>query len=192
MLRRFKAFCSTHILFSIILGSFVFLGSTPAGADSPCFGVRVDYLGRTPFQNINGVQYYLWKYRVTGQGCINRGYSHWILALCASTSVSSVSTQSVDNSDPPGGTTTNFMPVLGQDPSTGTTYGLKWNYVSGNQLDKVNEYDEFSFVASGPVVTLDWAAKGGTAITTGTVQGPGCLPVPTKNTTWSSIKTRFE
>jgi hypothetical protein len=165
----------------------------PSFADtaSPCFDVRVEFRGREPTENVNNVQFYRWTYRVYGNSCINRALSHWILGTCASTLLSNISTQSVDASDPPGGLVTSNVPTVGKDLTTGVPYGVKWNYVYGNRLDKLNEYDEFSFIASGPITTLAWAAMGATTVVTGTTLGPGCLPVPVQTLTWSGVKTRF-
>jgi hypothetical protein len=179
-----------------VLSALVLAAPRPAeavgGSSTPCFQVRVEYLGRTPVQNIGGVQYYRWNYRIYGDGCVNRGLSHWVLGLCAATQqgLTQVSTQSVDNSDPSGGMITNYMYEIGKDPTTGIS-GLKWNYVSGNAIDKAAEYDDFSFVATGDPTPTAWTAKGATIVTSGTVLGPGCSPVPTEQATWGSVKTLF-
>ena len=59
--------------------------ATTAVAVPPCFDIRVDYLGRVPVGNVNGVQYYRWTYRVTGANCINRRMQHFTMSLCTST-----------------------------------------------------------------------------------------------------------
>lgn len=159
-----------------------------------CFDVSIQYTGRSFVTNIAGVNYYQWNYRVTGATCINRGVSHWTLALCEDywALVTGYSTQSVDNSDLPNGTTTDYIVQIGPDPTTGVS-GVKWNYSSGNQLDKATEYDDFWFISPGDEVAMDvaWASKGGQFVELGTTTGPGCKPVPVEGTTWSGLKSRF-
>ncbi len=167
--------------------------STPAlSGGTPCFDVRVEYRGREYVSTVGIVQYFRWTYRVYGQGCINKGLSHWTLQLCseALSQSNGTSTQSVDASSPANGTITNYTPVRGLDPTTGIT-GMKWNFVAGNQVDKPGEYDEFSFIASGTVTPVTWAAKGSQIVVSGTTFGPSCAPVPVENATWSSIKASY-
>jgi hypothetical protein len=149
----------------------------------------VTYVGRVPVANIGGVQYYRWSYRVCGLGCTNRALSHWTLGLCASTlqQTSSITTQSIDPSDPANGMTANYQYEMGNDPPTGIA-GLKWNFSGGNALDRAGECDEFSFVATGGETSIPWAAKGGRLVARGTTIGPGCAPVPVATRSWSSIK----
>lgn len=178
----------------LLAGGALVLAPNAARAQA-CFEANVQYLGRTFVTNIAGVNYYKWEYRVTGTGCINRALSHWTLALCADfwTLVTSYSTESVDNSDLPDGTTTDYSNVeIGNDPTTGVG-GIKWNYVSGNELNKVNEYDDFWFISPGDEVAMDvvWAGKGGQALDYGTTTGPGCKPVPVEKSSWSGLKSRF-
>lgn len=162
------------------------------GNNTGCFHVRVEFVGRVPVQNIGGVQYYRWSYRVYGDGCINRGLSHWVLGLCGDTQkgLTQVSTRSVDNTDPTGGQMSHYTYVLGKDPTTNVN-GIKWNFVCGNQINKVSECDEFSFVATGEPTPMTWAAKGARIVVTGTVPGPGCSPVPTEQVTWGQVKSLF-
>ena len=172
------------------------LAALPSGVGASnktaCFDVRIDYLGRVPVQNISGVQFYRWSYRVTGMNCINRGTSHWTLGLCTQTqqSLSQISQQCTDNADIPDGLITNYQSVIGNDPTTGVA-GLKWNFMSGNQINKAGEWDEFSFVASGIETSVGWAAKGGQIVTSGNTIGPGCAPVSTEGTSWGAIKALF-
>jgi hypothetical protein len=170
----------------------VFLPLLFAGsASAQCFDVRVEFRGRVATQNIGGVQFYSWTYRVYGNGCINRALGHWALGICPSTTVSGVSTQSIDATDAAMGMITNYLWTLGKDPPTLLPYSLKWDWVAGNQVDKLNEYDEFSFIASGPIVTINWAAKAAPFVVFGTTQGPGCAPVPTQLETWGGLKARY-
>lgn len=164
--------------------------SATAAGPPPCFQVSVTYLGRVPVANIGGVQYYRWSYRVCGVGCLNRGLSHWTLGLCASTlqQTSGVSSQSSDASDAGNGLTSHYLDEMGNDPPTGLS-GLKWNFSGGNQLDRAGECDDFSFVATGGETAIQWAAKGGRLLATGTTIGPGCAPVPVAPKSWSSIKS---
>ena len=170
--------------------------AVPANAvpDEPrgCFEVRVDYLGRVPVSNVNGVQLYRWNYRVTGMGCISRKLGHWTLGLCAQTlqSLSQVSLLSGDNSDPVGGAMTTYKTKVGKDISTNLS-GLEWAYQSGNAVDKLGECDDFSFVASGAVTPIAWGAKAGTFVVTGTTFGPACAPVPVEATSWGAVKALF-
>ena len=170
-------------------------GVTPREAvasNTPCFKVRVEFRGREPVRLEGNVQYYRWTYRVYGICCINRGLSHWVLGLCRDLEhqLSDISTQSTDSSDPENGTTSTYGFEFGKDPRTGLA-GLKWEFRLGNQVDKPGEYDEFSFIASGNVTPINWAAKGSTIVVRGTTYGPGCSPVLTESTTWSQIKTLY-
>jgi hypothetical protein len=161
---------------------------------TPCFDVGVQYLGRTYFGNIGGIDYYTWNYRVTGETCLNRGLSNWVLGICQNywNLVTNVSTTSNDVSDLAGGTTTGYVYSIGTDPNSGVS-GLKWDFTSGNQLNKPAEYDDFSFVAPGgqSLVTVTYGAKGSTIVETGTTIGPSCTPVPVETTSWSQVKARF-
>ena len=161
---------------------------------TPCFDVRVEYLGRIYYGNIGGIQYWTWNYKVIGETCLNRGLGHWVLGLCQNYwgGTSNISTSSIDNSDPANGTTTTFTTVFGVDPTTGQS-GLKWSFATGNQIDKADEYDTFSFVSPGQeyLMGVTWAAKGSTLIEHGMTIGPSCSPVPVATTTWSNVKSRF-
>ncbi|MDZ4804496.1 MAG: hypothetical protein SGI90_06530 [Candidatus Eisenbacteria bacterium] len=167
-----------------------------AGADGTnnmaCFDIRVDYLGRVPVQNVSGVQYYRWSYKVTGTNCINRGLSHWTLALCTQTtqSLSQISQQSSDNTNIGGGLMSTYHSEVGKDLTTGIS-GLKWDFVGGNAINMDGECDEFSFVASGTETSVAWAAKGARIVVSGTTMGPACAPVPVEGKSWSSIKALF-
>ena len=158
---------------------------------APCYDVRVEFRGREATEIIDNVQFYRWTYRVYGTGCINRGLSNWSLELCASMVISGVSESSVDASDPANGTVTSYLSSFGQAPLS-TIYILKWNFVGGNAINKVNEYDEFSFIASGNITTVNWSSKGGLTTVTGTTLGPSCAPVANQATTWGGIKSRFQ
>jgi hypothetical protein len=177
------------VLTGALLTWFV-VTSPPVNAASPCLDVRVEYRGREPVQNIGGVQFYRWTYRVYGQGCINRALSHWTLVLCASAQVLSISDICVDASDPGRGMTTNYLPVVGNDPTTGIR-GVKWNFAAGNPIDRNAEWDEFSFVASGNVTEVDWAVKAGQLRLFGSTFGPTCQPVPVRNIAWGAIKAAY-
>lgn len=181
------------VYIAFLLTAGLSLSSAPALAGpTPCFDVRVEYRGREYVSTVGIVQYFRWTYRVSGQGCINRGLSHWTLQLCAEALAQSdgTSTQCVDASDAPNGTVTNYSPVRGLDPTTGIT-GVKWNCVAGNPVNKPNEYDDFSFIASGTVTPVTWAAKSAQIVVSGTTLGPSCAPVPVENATWSSIKATY-
>lgn len=171
------------------------LFAPPVQAAPPCFDVAVQYLGRTFYANVGGVNYYTWSYRVTGESCINRGLSHFTLALCQNYwgQVQGASTTSSDNSDAPNGLHTGYVVTIGNDPTTGIG-GIKWDQVSGNQIDKAGEYDTFSFVSSGneSPVGVTWGAKGSTIIEYGMTIGPSCTPVPVEARTWSQVKARFD
>ncbi|MDZ4803617.1 MAG: hypothetical protein SGI90_01985 [Candidatus Eisenbacteria bacterium] len=177
-----------------LIGAALLISANPAKAAEPCFDVRVEYLGRTYYGLISGVQYWTWNYKVIGETCINRGLSHWVLGLCQNYwgSVFNISTSSVDSSDPANGTTSTYTTAVGVDPPTGQS-GVKWNSGGGNQLDKANEYDTFSFVSPGQenLMGVSWAAKGATLIEHGTTIGPSCTPVPVATTTWTNVKSRF-
>jgi len=176
--------------------SLLALATIPTGADAgnntACFDVRIDYLGRAPVQNVSGVQYYRWSYRVTGMTCINRGLSHWVIGLCTQTqqSLAQISEQSSDNADFQGGILARYRSVTGNDPTTGVA-GLKWDFVNGNPINRYGEWDEFSFVASGNETVVAWAAKGARIIDTGTTIGPACAPVPVEGKSWGGIKALF-
>jgi len=177
-----------------LVAAALLVPTRPALAADPCFDVRVEYLGRTYYGNIGGVQYWTWNYKVIGETCLNRGLSHWVLGLCQNywALVRNISTTSTDNSDPPEGTLTTYTTAIGLDPTTAES-GIKWNSASGNQLNKVNEYDTFSFVSPGEenLMGVAWAAKGATLVEHGTTIGPSCSPVPVETTTWTKVKARF-
>lgn len=156
----------------------------------PCYDVRVEFRGREATEIIGNVQFYRWTYRVYGVGCINRGLSNWSLELCASMAISGVSEISVDASDPVNGTVTSYLSTFGQAPLS-TIYILKWNFMGGNAINMPNEYDEFSFIASGNITTVNWSSKGSTTTVTGTTLGPSCAPVASQATTWGGIKSRI-
>ena len=164
--------------------------ATTAVAVPPCFDIRVDYLGRVPVGNVNGVQYYRWTYRVTGANCINRRMQHFTMSLCTSTqqSLSQISLQCTDNADPVGGLTSNYQPAVGLDGTTGLN-GVRWNFLSGNPIDQIGEWDEFSFVASGLPAPVSWAGRSGPITIQGSTIGPACAPVPVESSSWSSIKS---
>jgi hypothetical protein len=163
-----------------------------AACDTCCFNVRIEYRGREAVKIVDNVQYYRWTYRVYGTNCINTAMSRWVLDMCTDKErqLSEISTQSVDSSDPSNGTTTYYQPAFGKDTATGHT-GLRWVYQSGNAINKVNEYDEFSFVASGIVTQVHWAAKSSCGTVCGTTWGPGCCPVATETATWGWVKTLY-
>ena len=177
-----------------LLAAALLVPSRPAMAADACFDVRIEYLGRTYYGNIGGVQYWTWNYKVIGETCINRGLSHWVLGLCQNywNLVFDISPTSTDNSDLPNGTLTSYTTSVGIDPPTGQS-GIKWNHASGNQLDKMNEFDTFSFVSPGEenLMGVAWAGKGGTLVEHGTTIGPSCSPVPVETTTWTKVKARF-
>lgn len=165
-----------------------------AAPPTPCYDVDIQFLGRTVHHVASGVTFYTWNYRVTGQTCINRAMSHWVLEVCPAyqNQITNISTLSVDHSDPAGGDSTTFSTALGNDPTTGVN-GLKWNYATGNQLDKVNEYDDFSFVAPGSptLMNVAWGSKGATIVEHGTVVGPACGPLPVQALSWGALKARY-
>ena len=177
-----------------LIAAILALPALPAKAAPPCFDVRVEYLGRTYYGLIGGVQYWTWSYKVVGETCLNRSLSHWVLGLCQNywSLAINISTSSVDNSDAANGTTTTYTTAFGADPTTGQA-GIKWNTATGNALDKVGEYDTFSFVSPGEenLMGVSWAGKGASLIEHGTTIGPSCTPVPVATTTWSNIKSRF-
>jgi hypothetical protein len=189
MIRRFLR------LLPVLALAFGLPAAGPVQAAPPCFDVTVQYLGRTFFANIGGVDFYTWNYRVIGESCINRGLSHFTLGLCQNYwgQVQGASTQSIDNSDASNGLHTGFVVTIGNDPTTGIG-GIKWDQVSGNQLDKSGEYDTFSFVSPGQEspVGVTWGAKGSTIVEFGMTIGPSCTPVPVAPRTWSQVKTRFD
>jgi hypothetical protein len=169
------------------------LSTSPAFAQA-CFDADVEYLGRDFVTNIGGVNYYRWHYRATGESCINRGLSHWVLGICDVyfSHISEISTLSVDPSDAANGDSTWYSPQIGFDPTTSIS-GIKWNYVSGNQMDKQNEYDDFSFISPGNenFIQVVWTGKAGSIVEYGTTIGPSCDALPTQSTTWGGLKSRF-
>jgi hypothetical protein len=163
-------------------------------AQSPCLDVTIEYLGRDFVQNIGGIDYFQWNYKVTGDGCINRGLSHWTLEICQNywDLISGLSDLSVDNSDAADGDSTWYAGEVGIDPTTGVS-GIKWNAAGGNQLDKVGETDTFSFISPGNenYIIVTWAGKSGNQTEFGSTIGPSCDPLPVESATWGAIKSRF-
>jgi hypothetical protein len=156
---------------------------------APCFDARIEFRGREATTLVGNVQFYRWTYRVYGQGCINRALGTVTLQSCASMQVSGISGVSVDGSDALNGLATSYVGVFEQVPMS-TAYRIRWDFIAGNPVNKVNEYDEFSFIASGNITTIDWSAKGAPFVITGTTLGPSCAPVATQPTTWGAIKSR--
>jgi hypothetical protein len=168
--------------------------STPRAHAQPCFDADVEYLGREFVTNIGGVNYYRWHYRASGESCINRGLSHWVLGICDVyfSHITEISDLSVDSSDPAGGDSTWYSSQIGLDPTTSVS-GIKWNYLNGNQIDKLGEYDDFSFISPGNenFIQVVWSGKGGSIVEYGTTIGPSCDALPTQSTTWGGLKSRF-
>lgn len=190
-MRRHLRFLLATVIFCAVLAASV---PSSSRATDGCYEVQIEYLGRTlVYQDIDGNNFYLWRYRVTGAACINRGLSHWIFNLCPEDlkHLTQPSVVSVDQSDPDGGDSTFYVPSSGFDPTTGT-YGIKWDMSGGNELDKPGEYDEFSFIAPGTenYVQVGWGSKGSTLLEFGATIGPSCEPLPVQSSTWSAIKSR--
>ena len=163
-------------------------------AAATCFDVRVDYMGRDFVGFVNGVAFYRWHYRVTGEGCISKAMSHWTLQVCQNywSQISEVTTHCVDNSDPPNGMDTYYTYAIGLDPTTGIG-GLKWNTDSGNVIDTANEYDDFSFICPGSenLITVEWGSKSGQILEFGTTTGPSCDPTPTERPSWGRLRSIY-
>lgn len=178
--------------------AFILLGTTGGGdaiatPPPPCHEIEITYQGREYAYKKQGVTYYRWYYTVTADSCITRAVSHWTIEFCGDwvNFVSAVSTRSVDASDLDGGDTAIYNYEIGYDPTTGLT-GLKWEHAGGNELDRVGEYDRFSFICPGTATSespLEWASKGGQLVDGGKVVGPGCFPpVSTDKITWGRLK----
>jgi hypothetical protein len=176
---------------AILMALFLSIPLSPADAQpAPCFEVRVEFRGREATEIIGNVQFYRWTYRVYGAGCINRAMGTWYLEICPSMQISGASESSVDASDLPGGTVASYLTSFGQAPLS-TIHILKWDFIGGNALNKVSEYDEFSFIASGNITTVNWSAKGSPITVSGTTMGPSCAPVASQATTLGGIKSRL-
>jgi hypothetical protein len=174
----------------ILLATLVISTSLPTpAAAQPCFDVRVEFRGREATTLVGNVQFYRWTYRVYGAGCINRALGTFSLESCASMVISGASESSTDASDFAGGLVSSYLSTFEQVPMS-TDYRQKWDFIGGNPVNKVNEYDEFSFIASGHITTIDWTAKGAPFVITGTTLGPTCAPVANQSTTWGAIKSR--
>ena len=182
-----------RLLLSFCALVFVSLLSPSLSQAQPCFDADVEYLGRDFVTTIGGVNYYRWHYRVTGENCINRGLSHWTLGICDVyfSHISEISTLSVDSSDPADGDSTWYQPEVGFDAATSIS-GIKWNHVSGNQIDKLGEYDDFSFISPGNenFIQVVWSGKGGSGTEYGTTIGPSCDALPVQPSTWGAVKAR--
>lgn len=136
----------------------------------PGFGVDIDHVDMQPV-----AAGYEWTYIVTGLAGNNRGLSHWTLGL-----PDEVLAAYVDGSGYANEATYNVE--LGYDPSLDMS-GIKFEHVSGDELDAAGETHTFHFTVSTAfgAAALNWGAKDGSPepLVYGTVLGPSGIPSPT-------------
>lgn len=129
--------------------------------------------------------WYVWKYKVTviSSGTRGHGLSHWVLELPVCYLTESPLFQEIEASAGWGGgdKVRIFAPdTADPDPTTGLS-GIKWDFVSGDELDTVGEYDYFWFSAPTNLdIETDWAVKAGREgiFASGQVEGPECPSEP--------------
>lgn len=184
------------VVLMLALGAGVTLGTQYANADPPpqCFEIEVIYEGRDFLYSEGSWNYYRWYYTVRGDTCITHALSNWILEVCDEylPGVSEVSTLSVDQSDPAHGDSTYYAYEIGWQDRV-EYFGIKWETVSGNELDTPGEYDSFSFISPGVEVDVEvkWVGKDGLLYDAGTTIGPGCFTVPVEHPSWGRLKTIY-
>lgn len=176
-----RTFLSPRGLSVIIAAVLIaFIQNCGAAQPAPCHEVTISYDGREYQYTVGGIDYYWWNYTVTGDPCITRALSYWVLEICPDflMVVTDISTLSVDSSDPANGDSTYYDTEIGTDSKTGLT-GVKWEHSWGNELDSPGEYDTFSFVSPGvedPDSPVKWVSKSNQLFDAGYTVGPGCLP----------------
>lgn len=129
--------------------------------------------------------WYVWKYKVTVISSDTRGHglSHWVLELPVCYLTDSTLFQEIEASAGWGGgdKVRIFAPgTADPDPTTGLS-GIKWDFVSGDELDTVGEYDYFWFSAPTNLdIETDWAVKAGRdgVFASGEIEGPACHTDP--------------
>jgi hypothetical protein len=128
--------------------------------------------------------WYVWTYEVkVVPGEVGHAMSNWVLQLpnCYITSpnlfkeieASASEKGTIDKNriyDVEGFDITDHHP----DPDS-HYYGLKWDQVSGDDLDRIGEYEYFSFsVPTNQSIDTDWAVKAGCTEVKDGVKGPAC------------------
>jgi hypothetical protein len=177
------------------VGCALFAEIAGASPTCHCHDVFVVHEGREYLFSQDGLDYYRWHYKVTADGCTNRGLSCWTLAVCSDwlPYITEVSIVSADNSDPAHGETTYYDYTLGVDPISGVV-GIRWRHTGGNRLDTPGEYDSFSFVSpgvDGRLNTVNWVSRAGFQFDGGDVDGPCCTAIPTAQTSWGLLKSIY-
>lgn len=189
-----KATTLRLLVCTVICCSILVPLNSNGGPPPQCFQVEVIYEGREFLYFEGGFNYYRWHYRVVGDSCITNALSNWMIGVCDELifGVSDVSTMSVDQSDPANGDTTYYGYEVGWDPNSGLL-GVKWEHVSGNELDTTNEYDTFSFISPGleKDAEVKWVAKDGRIYEGATTIGPGCEPVPVERSSWGRLRALY-
>jgi hypothetical protein len=124
--------------------------------------------------------WYVWTYRVdvVDGGSNKNALSNWMLELPNCYVQSPLLFKEVAASANQGGgdkvRVYDFEAKNQNDPHFGFK-GLKWEFVSGDQLDTPKEYDYFWFsVPTDQDINTDWGVKAGTHETYGKVEGPDC------------------
>jgi hypothetical protein len=178
-----------------ILGCVLIADGAGASPPPACHEVRVEYQGREYLFSQDGLDFYRWHYTIVADACISRALSYWTIDICSDwlPYITDVSTYSTDPSDLENGVTTYYGYEIGTDPKTGIV-GLKWEQIGGNELDSPGEYDAFSFICPGPEeisTTVVWVSKGGQLYDGGTAVRPGCIVIPTDETTWGRLKSIY-
>ncbi len=135
--------------------------------------------------------WYVWTYEVkVVKGEVGRALSNWVLELPQCDIISPNLFNEIEASASKKGTinTLRSYVVEGFDPNGDKTepksglYGLKWDQISGDQLDRIGEYEYFSFsYPTDMSIEVDWAVKAGkdgkcstSKEIYGKVEGPDC------------------
>lgn len=141
--------------------------------------------GYTPKDATLGFKdWYVWTYEVkVVKGEVGHALSNWVLELPECYISSPKLFKEIEASASTKGTVNGLRvySVEGFDytdahpePTSGH-YGLKWNQVSGDELDAIGEYEYFSFaVPTSQDIETDWAVKAGKNEVRDGVAGPDC------------------
>ncbi len=168
----------------LLVVGLVFVIAPVAFASNFTFDVSLVSIGvdatRSASNTLGFDNWYVWTYRVdvASGGDYKNALSNWMLELPNCYVESPLLFKEIAASADQGGgdkvRVYDFEAKDTNDPNLGFK-GLKWEFVSGDQLDKAGEYDYFWFsVPTNMDIDADWGVKAGRHITNGTVEVPDC------------------
>lgn len=158
--------------------------AAPAFACNYTFDVSLFKISSDPVRSANNTlgfdKWYVWTYQVdvVSGGSTNRALSNWVLQLPNCYVESPYLFKEIAASAGQGGgdkiRVYDFEAKDTEDPNLGFK-GLKWEFVSGDQMDQPGEYDYFWFSApTDESIDVDWGVKAGGKKVFGDVEGPAC------------------